>query len=173
MTDFSIGHTCSSLKRLRDVEALQQAVLENLRLIRRLLGGLILGMGDFLRSIIEVGKPREEQARPRITTDPDGLEVHVGEYLIAGVEWIGIEKIVAYKHDLWTTDEICLGLLTDKDANEWLEISEEWDGFVEVVGQIESKFMTIPANWYAEMMVPAFRAKPTVLFVKKDADTHG
>jgi len=109
---------------------------------------------------------RREPLRPPpiVRTSEDGLEViRCGETL-ASVRWRDVRKIITYKYDLFSTDEICVGFFTDEDADTWLEISEEWKGFLEAVEMMERWFPSIPRNWFNEVMVPAFERKETVLY---------
>ena len=94
-----------------------------------------------------------------------GLEVGpTGEETVASVRWSDVRRIIAYKHDLFGTDEICVGFLTAADADSWLEVSEEWSGFREAVNKMEELFPSIPKNWYGEVSVPPFERKETVLW---------
>jgi hypothetical protein len=104
-------------------------------------------------------------APPSVHVTKDGLQVLRNGEVLAHVRWSDVKRIIAYKYDLFGTDEICVGFLTAPDADSWLEISEEWAGFLEATSKMEMSFPTIPKDWYNEIMVPAFERKETVLWV--------
>lgn len=97
----------------------------------------------------------------------DGLQVIREDDILGSVNWVDIKKIIVYKYDNFTTDEICVGLLTALDADSWLEISEECSGFMEAVEKMREVFPSIPEDWYIEVMVPVFERKETVLWQEK------
>ncbi len=80
------------------------------------------------------------------------------------IRWDEIARIITYKYDLFSTDEICIGFLTDKNVEPWVEIREEWEGFLEACKEMKRRFPTIPEDWYSEIMVPVFDRKETVLY---------
>ena len=61
------------------------------------------------------------------------------------------------KVDLATTDCICLTFEFNNGMAP-LQVSEEWAGFAELFGPLAAAFPTIPPEWYAEVMTPAFKA---------------
>lgn len=88
--------------------------------------------------------------------NPDGS-------LAASVLWDDVTRIQAYKRDLFTTDCICLLFECGSDQPA-VELSEEWQGFSDLLGMLERRFPTIPPSWYVDIMTPAFEARRTVLF---------
>ena len=101
---------------------------------------------------------------PSVRVTQDGLQVVRSDEILASLRWADVRKIVTYKHDLFSTDEICLGFLTASNADAWLEISEEWPGFLEATAKMEELFPSISKGWYNAIMVPAFERKETVLW---------
>jgi len=109
---------------------------------------------------------REESPTPPLSVrvTQEGLEVVRAGETLASVRWCDVTTILAYKYDLFTTDEICVGFLTSPDADSWLEISEEWRGFREATDKMDELFPGIPRKWYSAVMVPGFERKETVLW---------
>lgn len=101
---------------------------------------------------------------PRVQTTEDGIQVVSAGEILASVQWCHVKKIITYKYDLLTTDVICVGFLTEKDAHSWLEISEDWHGFREATDRMESRFPSIPKDWFVNVMVPAFERRERVLY---------
>jgi hypothetical protein len=82
--------------------------------------------------------------------------------IAASVRWAQVTKIQTYKLDLVTTDCICL-VFESRDGSP-VQISEEWQGFAELFGPISAAFPSISANWYADVMSPAFERNQRVLY---------
>ena len=57
------------------------------------------------------------------------------------VDWVDVKKIITYKYDLYTTDEICLGFFLGTNENIYWEIAESWVGFNVVVEKMELVFL--------------------------------
>lgn len=75
-----------------------------------------------------------------------------------------IETILAFKFDLLVVDEICLEfILNDKSRK---VVSEEQNGWVELMTAIGLKFKLLDENWYINVMYPAFKTNLTLLFDK-------
>ncbi len=92
------------------------------------------------------------------------LQVVRGSDVLATVRWSDIREILAYKYDRVNTDEICLGFVTKESTSDWLEISEEWEGFQEAMEVMQMVFPSIEGNWFGRVMIPAFKRNETVLW---------
>jgi hypothetical protein len=79
------------------------------------------------------------------------------------VLWADVSRIQTYKVDLLTIDCICL-LFEFRSGGPPVQVSEEWAGFPDLFAPVSEAFPSIPQNWYAEIMTPAFEAKRTVLY---------
>lgn len=77
--------------------------------------------------------------------------------------WQDIVKIVAYKVDMWSVDEIRIDIeLTDK----FYTITEEfhnWDQFIKI---IETKFLI--EDWFPQVAFPPFERNETILFERNN-----
>lgn len=77
------------------------------------------------------------------------------------IRWADIERLIAYKKDLMTTDEICLDIIFDSRQLTINEGTPGWDQFVE---KTKLAFPGIPKNWDTEITKPAFATNLTILF---------
>jgi hypothetical protein len=79
--------------------------------------------------------------------------------------WSEIERIVAYKLDQMTTDEICLDIST----NGWkITYSESVPGWYQFVAKLKQAFPAIPDNWDGQIMQPPFATNYTVLYEREE-----
>jgi hypothetical protein len=80
--------------------------------------------------------------------------------------WSEVERIVAYKLDRMTTDEICLDLVANDWQATYTEMTPGWYQFLE---KLESVFPTIPPDWDAKIALPPFATNYTVLWERGGA----
>lgn len=59
------------------------------------------------------------------------------------IKWTDIERLIAYKQDLFTMDEICLDIFYN---NEQITITEETPGWYQFVEKTKLVFQIIPRN---------------------------
>lgn len=76
-------------------------------------------------------------------------------------EWNEIEKIVAYKKDKITTDQICLELFF-KDFK--LLFTEDFTGWYEFLDRMHQYFPQINQNWQLDIVKPVFMGNETVIY---------
>lgn len=98
----------------------------------------------------------------RVVLEPGGFAVLTTRGRRFAVRWAGVRSVIAYKRDLFTTDEICLVFESD-DFTGAREVSEEWPGFPELFGPMEKEFGISP-GWYMEIMTPVFEPTPRLLY---------
>lgn len=79
------------------------------------------------------------------------------------VAWEEVRRAVAYKRDLYTTDQIVLAFELDRPDLPLLELSEESPGFASLFGPME-EVLGVSPSWYLEIMLPAFEPTPRVLY---------
>jgi len=77
------------------------------------------------------------------------------------ISWAAIERIVAYKADQLTTDEICLDVFW-KDWR-WT-ITEDTPGWYIFVEKLKEIFPTIPDDWDSQIIQPPFTSNYVVLY---------
>lgn len=81
------------------------------------------------------------------------------------IRWAEIERLIAYKQDLLTTDEICLDIV----YNNWqTTITEETPGWYQFIEKLKLVFPNIPKNWDSEIVHPAFATNLTILYQRAD-----
>lgn len=81
------------------------------------------------------------------------------------IKWAHIERLVAYKRDFYTSDEICLDIVFN---NCQITISEETPGWYQFVERIKLVYPEISQNWDTEIVHPPFATNLTVLYQRKD-----
>ena len=102
---------------------------------------------------------------PSIRLVDGGFDVLSNEegQVAASVRWQNVLRVHTYKVDLATTDCICLTFEFNNGIAP-VRVSEEWAGFAELFGPLAAAFPTIPPEWYAEVMTPAFKENHRVLY---------
>jgi hypothetical protein len=110
------------------------------------------------RSSLVLVQPTES----RVELEPGGFAVLTARGRRFPVRWASVRRVIAYKRDLWTTDEICVLFESDDDSGRQ-EVSEEWPGFKDLFGVME-KELGISPGWYMEIMMPPFEPTPRLLF---------
>ena len=104
---------------------------------------------------------------PATLPDKSNLEFATGGFILKNTgrlcSWNEIEKIVAYKVDLLTIDDIRL----DIDFPEFVvTISEDDPGFELFLKKMKEALPGILENWYEKVVQPPFAANPTIIFNK-------
>lgn len=78
------------------------------------------------------------------------------------IAWDEIEKIIAYKIDLFTVDEICIDIIIGSTVYTISEEFHNWGAFLKAIeDRLPSK-----KNWFPEVAHPAFKRNETMLFEK-------
>ena len=75
--------------------------------------------------------------------------------------WIEIDKLIGFKIDRFTTDDICLKI---ESGNKFAIISEEFDGWRIFMNELLNRFPTIDKNWEGIISYPAFERNETELY---------
>ncbi|NLP59507.1 hypothetical protein [Lutibacter sp. B1] len=95
------------------------------------------------------------------TYEKNGFEIKIEEKLTK-IEWNEIEKLTAYKVDLFATDEIRLFLKAENGKQ--FEISESTQGWFQFNEKIKEQFPEINKTWEIDISVPAFERKETEIY---------
>jgi hypothetical protein len=103
---------------------------------------------------------------PRVVTDSGGFAVNFSDGTSISVRWPDVLAVLAYKRDLLTTDEVILAFCYQSDAERVLEVSEEWPGFPDLFGPLESE-LGIHDSWYLETVRRAFDRDVRTLFDRR------
>jgi hypothetical protein len=82
----------------------------------------------------------------RIEAMTDGLRCSGSEEGAYIIKWGSIQKIEGFKRDQVTTDLICLAITYYDEAEKFIEINEEMQGFNEAVEELE-RLNFLKPNW--------------------------
>ena len=93
----------------------------------------------------------------------DGFEIVVNENKTI-IKWSFIHKLIGYKVDLFTIDEICLHIEFD---NKTALVTEDYLGWREFMSELLNQFPSINKNWEGTIAKSAFKRNETKLFDKK------
>lgn len=85
----------------------------------------------------------------------DGFSVFEDEKKSIRVRWSEVLEVFAYKMDLFTVDEICIGFRVDSAGAYWW-VSEEFTGYRELLEAMKKRFPGIREDWFSTVAFPAF-----------------
>lgn len=71
------------------------------------------------------------------------------------VDWSCVERIIAYKEDLWSTDLICLGFYIDGNLDRCYHVREEAEGWSDLLTAVAKRF-EVELEWHLEVAQPPF-----------------
>jgi len=109
-------------------------------------------------------KPKPEIVQ--IQTSDDGLEVTWEDGRAEAMKWSEVDRVFTYKVDCFTYDMIWLAF-ERRGHDEALHIREETEGFQNLMSALGKVFPEVNAEWYVNVMQPAFAENLTVLFERK------
>ena len=81
------------------------------------------------------------------------------------VNWSELERLVAYKADMMTIDEIRMEI---SYRNKSLIITEDTPGWYQFVLKTKNIFASIPEDWDINIIQPAFETNLTLLYERED-----
>lgn len=118
-----------------------------------------------MRTFLSKMKRRLSKDFPKreVRFDGDGFSVFEEEEKKCSVRWSDAVEVFAYKMDLFTVDEICIGFRVDSAGAYWW-VSEEFAGYREFVEELSRRFPGIRADWFSDVAFPAFVEKRTTLW---------
>ena len=93
----------------------------------------------------------------------DGFSLLADGTELYRVHWASVVELVAFKHDLFSVDEICLGFRCEGDER-FLWAGEEDENFSRLRGEVECRFNGIPPDWFNRVAVPPFAENWTSLW---------
>jgi hypothetical protein len=70
------------------------------------------------------------------------------------------------KEDLWSYDEICIGIQLN-NSEDYFKITESFSGYKEFIQFLESRFSGIHTDWFTEVAFPAFAHNLKILWKKE------
>jgi hypothetical protein len=82
------------------------------------------------------------------------------------IPWTKIEKIAAFKRDLYTVDLMCIAFETSDFVYEINEEMVSWAAFVTAIATHLPGCLKVE-EWYQAVMLPAFETNQTVLYSRE------
>jgi AAA+ ATPase superfamily predicted ATPase len=83
----------------------------------------------------------------------------------AQVNWSELERLVAYKADMMTIDEIRMEI---SYRNKSIIITEDTPGWYQFVLMTKNRFASIPQDWDINIIQPPFETNLTLLYERED-----
>ncbi|WP_419195425.1 hypothetical protein [Engelhardtia mirabilis] len=82
---------------------------------------------------------------------------------LTGVLWDRVDRIFAFKRDLYITDQICVAVLAGDDG---LVVNEEMEGFLALTDELHRRFPGCPPYeaWWERVALPAFETNEYLLW---------
>jgi hypothetical protein len=92
----------------------------------------------------------------------NGFKITIGSKSTI-IKWNSIEKLIGYKVDQLTIDEICLEI---KFSSGTVLATEEYNGWRVFINELLTQFPTINKKWEEIIAKPAFERNETELYNK-------
>ena len=121
-------------------------------------------MFEWIKNIFSNQAKRIDPSKYCVKVTEIGLKLFVEDQLHAILNWSDIQRITTYKYDLFAVDEICIRFEASQPDGLSIEISEEWQGFLETKQMMEKIFPNINEEWYFKVMFPAFKRNETIIY---------
>ncbi len=122
-------------------------------------------MGEQMRTFLSKIRRRLSRDFPKreVRFDGDGFSVFEEEEKKSSVRWSDALEVFAYKIDLFSVDEICIGFRVDSaGTHHW--VSEEFTGYREFLEELSQHFPGIRTDWFSDVAFPAFVENRTTLW---------
>jgi hypothetical protein len=97
-----------------------------------------------------------------IVVGPHGFELLKNGKALFRVIWDDVEQIQAFKRDLGVVDDIRIAY--QLRSGSWVEVSEDLDGYKEMLEAIDDRFHGIDKEWWPKVAFPAFATNLTTLW---------
>ena len=104
--------------------------------------------------------------RPRMPTliiDDQGFSLCKRGVVIERYRWDEIGRIVGFKLDQFTCDEICLQIDIGRRVGP-LVLSEDFEGFDQFVKMMEKNLPAVTENWWGQVAFPPFAENDVTIF---------
>jgi hypothetical protein len=111
---------------------------------------------------VERRRREDEKAYGRLVLDGDGFHLLKNDRRESVLRWSSVRTIRAFKRDFFAYDMICLAF--EVGEGEWIEIWEAMVDFGPVDRRMREVFPTVPNDWHATVMLPAFSTNDAVLW---------
>jgi hypothetical protein len=126
-------------------------------------------MRSFLSELTKRMRRGRGCTRLDVAWDGEGFSVIDGSAVRGRVLWSDVIEVFAYKADLFSVDEICIGFRLDSSGTHcW--VSEEFRRYKEFVEQLRIRFPGIREDWFSDVAFPAFAENRTTLWGGNDGE---
>jgi hypothetical protein len=99
-----------------------------------------------------------------IKIDASGFTVfEAGDPAGTRCTWADVVEVFAYKIDLFSYDEICVGFRFDGAGNHWW-VGESYTGYTDLLEELPRRFPGIRTDWFSEVTHPAFATNRTIIW---------
>jgi len=126
-------------------------------------------MTSFILKLKERFSPKEPKLA--VVFDAAGFTILQDEKPKVCADWSSVREIFAYKDDLWSYDEICIGFRFN-DAGEYYWVGESCVGYREFIENLKEKFPEIRTDWFSKVAFPAFDRNRTTLWGSPQPQTQ-
>ena len=93
----------------------------------------------------------------------DGFGLNQGDSRLGSVRWEEVDKVLAFKRDLLTSDEVCLAFEIG-DSDTVFEVNEGVGSFWDLVARVKEVFPDSEQDWEETVVNPAFAENSAVLY---------
>ncbi len=97
----------------------------------------------------------------KILTDEEKFQLLEGDRTRSQFSWSEVQEVVTFKLDCWIYDDIRLAFRVREN---WIEVSEEIEGWADLSAEIARQFPEIPPDWLSTVMLPTFETCYRVLY---------
>ncbi|MFZ1786879.1 MAG: hypothetical protein WAT92_01150 [Saprospiraceae bacterium] len=105
-----------------------------------------------------------KKVKQKISILEDGFEINNGNNTDQ-IKWAEIEKIIAFKKELVTEDQICLEF---ESNNRTFYCSEDYEGWIEFEEMLRQQITQIDETWKSSVSYPPFEESKTTIFLKSN-----
>ncbi len=90
-----------------------------------------------------------------VRLEPDGYTILRDDNIQVHGRWSDVREVFAYKDDLFSYDEICVGLRYSEDGSFWW-VGEEHIGSQLFMEELKTHFPGMRQDGFSEVAIPAF-----------------
>ena len=124
---------------------------------------------NWLRSHLPSRPPKKQ---PRVELTADGFDVVLEDETRVAIKWASVTHVVTYKYDMFSYDDIVIAFAVLERPEVLQEVSEDWQGFKELMAELEGTLGIAP-EWYQTVMLPPFERNFRVLLERQPSPSEG
>lgn len=108
-------------------------------------------------------KKRFSPPEMAVRCSDQGLEILKDETVQSRVSWTDVREIFAYKDDLFTYDDICVGFRVADDGT-YYWVSEDFIGYEAMLKELKIHYPGFREDWFGTAAFPAFAYNRTTIW---------